>query len=97
LEVKEASTAYVDEPWTNGIDGDIWGWKGTDTVSTTLTPYAEETDLVAAVPKGYLLNQNHPYPFNPVTTISYQLPEESRVSIKIYNALGRKGPSLSKA
>ncbi|MGD8782594.1 MAG: T9SS type A sorting domain-containing protein [Ignavibacteria bacterium] len=34
--------------------------------------------------------ENYPNPFNPATIISYTLPEEGRVSIKIYDILGRE-------
>ena len=42
MEVKESSAAYKDEPWSNAIDGDLWGWDGTATLSTTgaAAPYA---------------------------------------------------------
>tara|TARA_Y100000590_G_C15371580_1_gene882773 strand:- start:105 stop:758 length:654 start_codon:yes stop_codon:yes gene_type:complete len=42
----------------------------------------------AWIPKEYILNQNHPNPFNPVTSLSYDLPEDSFVSITIYDMLG---------
>ena len=37
----------------------------------------------------YRLDQNYPNPFNPNTTISYQIPFASDVSLKIYDVSGR--------
>jgi hypothetical protein len=42
------------------------------------------------VPKTFSLNQNYPNPFNPVTKIEYALPNDAKVSIKIYDMLGRE-------
>ena len=44
----------------------------------------------AAVPAEFALQQNYPNPFNPATQIRYQLPEESRVLIRIFDALGQE-------
>ena len=42
----------------------------------------------------YSLNQNYPNPFNPLTNISYTLPVEQQVSIKIYDVLGNEISTL---
>jgi hypothetical protein len=44
--------------------------------------------------RSYILNQNYPNPFNPSTTISWQLPVTSQVTIKVYDVLGREVSTL---
>ena len=41
------------------------------------------------IPKKYNLSQNYPNPFNPSTTISFGLPEQSTVSLQIFDVLGK--------
>ena len=43
---------------------------------------------------GYLLGQNYPNPFNPETTISFSVPTESFVSLKVFDSLGREVATL---
>jgi endoglucanase len=50
-------------------------------------------DLSATVkelPKSFSLKQNYPNPFNPSTTISFDLPKKSFVSLIIFDVLGRE-------
>ncbi len=46
------------------------------------------------LPTAFSLEQNYPNPFNPVTRISYSLPKDDYVSIKIFDVLGREVMSL---
>jgi hypothetical protein len=51
-------------------------------------PVADE-DEVADAPKELELRQNFPNPFNPVTTITFYLPETQEVRLSIFNIVGQ--------
>jgi len=57
-----------------------------------LYPYTTVNDQnqQASIPKDYALAQNYPNPFNPSTTISFGIPKNSFVSLKVYNAFGQE-------
>ncbi len=58
--------------------------------NSTLTARNDNTEFIPKVE----LYQNYPNPFNPVTTIKYSVKERSRVTIKLYDILGREVKTL---
>ncbi|MEO6693957.1 MAG: T9SS type A sorting domain-containing protein [Ignavibacteria bacterium] len=46
------------------------------------------------MPAEYHLSQNYPNPFNPITNISFDIPSDNLVSLKIYDILGREVKTL---
>ena len=49
------------------------------------------------IPKKFTVHQNYPNPFNPFTRLIYDLPEDSFVSITIYDMLGNMVNNLVNA
>ena len=59
------------------------------------TDYVVPVNVFVNAPMEYILKQNYPNPFNPSTRITYFVPKESYVSIKVYDFLGREVKTLA--
>ena len=52
------------------------------------------TNYELFLPESFFLQQNFPNPFNPFTTLQYNLPENSMVNVTVYDMLGRHVKTL---
>lgn len=57
-----------------------------------IQPKAKESDNL--IPVQYSLSQNYPNLFNPVTKISFELPNDAKVKLVVYDLLGREIKSI---
>ena len=70
---------------------------GIDTVDVTgddrvlfVNRYEYLSTVGEGVPVEFALHENYPNPFNPTTTLRFDLPEVSNLTLTIYNMLGQK-------
>ena len=56
--------------------------------------FEHRLEIISTLPKEYALYNNYPNPFNPVTTIEFDLPISGSVDLKIFNLLGEEVTTL---
>jgi len=97
-ESRETSGIFRGEPETHygffamSIDrvGNVEPGKTQAEAFTPGTVSASEIDL----PQVFALHANYPNPFNPVTVIPFDLPEDAHVRLSVYDILGRRVQTL---
>jgi|GEM_PF-1947407 photosystem II stability/assembly factor-like uncharacterized protein len=59
--------------------------------------YRKVTNIVEQlpeVPSGFVLRYNYPNPFNPITTIEYEIPQQTNVTMKVVDIVGKEIQTL---
>ena len=89
------SSRTLQANWGGQSGHEVWlrpsGWGFLEVLDG---PTAIDDDVVQ--PGKYELYANYPNPFNPTTTIKYQVPEVTDVAVEIYDILGNKVTTLFK-
>jgi hypothetical protein len=95
LEIFDNSGKRVTNSLSQVYSGGEWvnNWKSQITYENLQLITENEFSL----PNSYLLVQNYPNPFNPYTIILYELPVQTKVSVVIYDFLGREVRTLVNA
>jgi hypothetical protein len=77
----------------------VHGWNGTfvnnvtyDTAMNCIVTHISGNQN--ELPKEFKLNQNYPNPFNPTTTITFSIPKDAFVEMKLYDVIGREVATL---
>lgn len=76
--------------------GNCYGWTAFSPTRRFIasSAVAVEEDDHTTFPVKFALHQNFPNPFNPSTTIRFDLPRDTRITIEIYNVLGQRVRSI---
>jgi hypothetical protein len=81
-------TESIYKMWYSGLQDGIWriGY-----ATSTITSISVKENVIESKPPiEFRLEQNYPNPFNPETIIRYQLALSGRVSLKVFNMLGKE-------
>jgi hypothetical protein len=63
-------------------------------ISLRVTPLSDVGGEEQSLPKAFALRQNYPNPFNPETNISFDLPRNTFVTLKLFNLIGQEVGTL---
>jgi hypothetical protein len=98
LDYTTTSTSQVVDFIDEGYYSGEWTWYVVGTEASGLTSESDEYSLTvtsdvgesASLPKEFALENAYPNPFNPSTTLRYQVPRAGHVQMVVYNLMGQE-------
>ena len=92
--MNEQELDYISGEWTVAAEDEEYSVPASNGYFTlTIDATALSIDALN-IPEEFALHNNYPNPFNPITTIRYDLPQESDVTLTIYDITGRMVQTL---
>jgi hypothetical protein len=73
----------------NVESGRVYFYKLSAVSNNGLSTEFEPIEIEVKLPRNFALYPNYPNPFNPVTTIKFELPKQERAQLRVYNILGQ--------
>ncbi|KAA3608460.1 MAG: T9SS C-terminal target domain-containing protein [Calditrichaeota bacterium] len=69
--------------------GDVYSYQLESVSFSGVVKVEEVVEIEVPIPDKFVLFNNYPNPFNPVTNLKFQLPQQSKVSLTVYDITGK--------